>query len=184
MQMVAAHSEFLVSQGSSNTGSTSAEQYHQVTATLQQHDKPGDCWLFVRCGRWLGSEPGLASAALAVLQVWHVAEGKGDYRLWQLDDRCMLTGEEYFSLTGAGCDITYNCTATLSLQKQADKCLAGQHTAQLACTVVRKPVYCTRGLLSFGQLVVPCSAHPCDPSLHSTATRYMASCCHQSTQFK
>lgn len=100
MQMVAAHSMFLAAHGQGSTNSTPAQQQHQLqqqaVTTLQQHDKPGDCWLFVRCGSWDGHPPGISSAALAVLQVWHVEEGKGDYTLWQLGSDCMPNGQPYF----------------------------------------------------------------------------------------
>jgi hypothetical protein len=107
MQMVAAHSVFLETQGQLSSWGAHADHrqqqlQQQAIATLQQHNKPGDCWLFVWCGSWDGKQPGLDSAALAVLQVWHVEEGRGDYALWQLGEACMPTGERFFSLSGEG----------------------------------------------------------------------------------
>jgi hypothetical protein len=108
MQLVAAHSMFLATEGDSSakTWASTRDQERQqrlqqkAVQALQQHNKPGDCWLFVHCGSWLDQPPGLGSAALAVLQVWHVEQGNGDYTLWELGSDCMPTGEPFFSLTG------------------------------------------------------------------------------------
>jgi hypothetical protein len=108
-RLLALHSAFLSRWHSSNTSSDttskhsiSTEQQHanDAAAVLQPHGKPGDYWLFVRCGSLSDSRPGPGSAALAVLQLWLVGEGKGDYTLWRLDNNGLPTGQAFFSLTG------------------------------------------------------------------------------------
>jgi hypothetical protein len=73
---------------------------------LQPHAKPGDFWLFVRCGSLLEATPGPGSAALAVLQLWQVGDNQWDYSLWRLDEHGLPTGHAYFSLTGECCCCT------------------------------------------------------------------------------
>lgn len=105
--LLSLHSAFLShycssADSSSSTDSSTTEQQHQraAAAVLQPHAKPGDYWLFVRCGSLLNSEPGPGSAAVAVLQLWQVGEGLGDCTLWRLDSSGLPTGAAFFSLTG------------------------------------------------------------------------------------
>jgi hypothetical protein len=101
MQLVALHSAFLYN-WRPHGGPQNLEQQHQkmAAAVLQQHTKPGDRWLFVRCGNLLDSLPGPGSAAVAVLQLWPAGDSRGDYQLWRLGHDGLPTGDTFFSLTG------------------------------------------------------------------------------------
>jgi hypothetical protein len=63
MHLVALHSAFLVDWRSHHSSSNFEQRHiHLATSVLQQHVKPGDRWLFVRCGSLLDCLPGPNSA--------------------------------------------------------------------------------------------------------------------------